>query len=156
MTELLSLRIFEGENMVADSGNIFDGTLKGGRLGVFCFSQEMIIWSDLVYRCNDNVPEAVYWELPKRIQDQVGQPCQPKPEKHTATEKPLRDYFLAVHSLAHRWKQGWMAGRINCCLRPNKNDSVGFGNIPRIYYLQALILPFLSNITFNQRIQSRF
>lgn len=45
-------RIFEGENMVADSGNIFDNTLKGGRLGVFCFSQEMIIWSDLVYRCN--------------------------------------------------------------------------------------------------------
>ena len=41
-------RIFEGENMVADSGNVFDGSLKGGRLGVFCFSQEMIIWSDLV------------------------------------------------------------------------------------------------------------
>ena len=47
---LMRLRIFEGENMVADSGNVFDGTLKGGRLGVFCFSQEMIIWSDLVYR----------------------------------------------------------------------------------------------------------
>jgi len=41
-------RIFEGDKMVADSGNVFDGTLKGGRLGVFCFSQEMIIWSDLV------------------------------------------------------------------------------------------------------------
>lgn len=40
--------------MVADSGNIYDNTLKGGRLGVFCFSQEMIIWSDLVYRCNGN------------------------------------------------------------------------------------------------------
>jgi hypothetical protein len=38
--------------MVADSGNIYDSSLKGGRLGVFCFSQEMIIWSDLVYRCN--------------------------------------------------------------------------------------------------------
>ena len=24
-----------------------------------------------VYRCNDHVPEAVYWELPKRIQNQV-------------------------------------------------------------------------------------
>ena len=49
---LIRLRIFEGENLVADSGNIYDSTLKGGRLGVFCFSQEMIIWSDLVYRCN--------------------------------------------------------------------------------------------------------
>lgn len=49
---LIRLRIFEGETMVADSGNIFDDQLKGGRLGVFCFSQEMIIWSDLVYRCN--------------------------------------------------------------------------------------------------------
>nr|CAD7433587.1 unnamed protein product [Timema monikensis] len=49
---LIRLRIFEGEHMVADSGNVFDSTLKGGRLGVFCFSQEMIIWSDLVYRCN--------------------------------------------------------------------------------------------------------
>ena len=34
---LIRLRVFEGENMVADSGNVFDGTLKGGRLGVFCF-----------------------------------------------------------------------------------------------------------------------
>lgn len=68
---LIRLRIFEGENMVADSGNIYDSTLKGGRLGVFCFSQEMIIWSDLVYRCNDNVPEAVYRELPPRLQHEV-------------------------------------------------------------------------------------
>lgn len=49
---LIRLRIFEGEHMVADSGNLFDSTLMGGKLGVFCFSQEMIIWSDLVYRCN--------------------------------------------------------------------------------------------------------
>lgn len=49
---LIRLRIFEGEELIADSGNIFDSTLRGGRLGVFCFSQEMIIWADLVYRCN--------------------------------------------------------------------------------------------------------
>lgn len=49
---LIRLRIFDGANMVADSGNVYDTTLKGGRLGVYCYSQEMIIWSDLVYRCN--------------------------------------------------------------------------------------------------------
>ncbi|CAG0892634.1 unnamed protein product [Darwinula stevensoni] len=78
---LIRLRIFEGENLVADSGNIFDSTLKGGRLGVFCFSQEMIIWSDLVYRCNDHVPEAIYRDLPKRLQSEVeiDQTRPPKP-----------------------------------------------------------------------------
>ncbi|GBO10042.1 Thrombospondin-4, partial [Araneus ventricosus] len=65
---LIRLRIFEGENMVADSGNIFDSQLKGGRLGVFCFSQEAIIWSDLVYRCNEAVPSAIYNELPRQLQ----------------------------------------------------------------------------------------
>lgn len=44
--------VFEETELVADSGNIYDTTLRGGRLGVFCFSQEMVIWSDLVYRCN--------------------------------------------------------------------------------------------------------
>ncbi|XP_037081540.1 LOW QUALITY PROTEIN: cartilage oligomeric matrix protein-like [Pollicipes pollicipes] len=68
---LIRLRIYEGENLVADSGNIYDNTLKGGRIGVFCFSQEMIIWSDLVYRCNDDVPEEVYERLPPHLQAQV-------------------------------------------------------------------------------------
>ena len=51
-THTPTVRVYEGEAMVADSGNVFDDTLQGGKLGVFCFSQEMIIWSDLVYRCN--------------------------------------------------------------------------------------------------------
>ena len=37
----------------------------------FIFSQEMIIWSDLVYRCNDHVPEVIYNELPPRLQAEV-------------------------------------------------------------------------------------
>jgi len=42
----------EGNRLIFDSGNVFDSTLKGGRLGVFCFSQRMIIWSNLQYKCN--------------------------------------------------------------------------------------------------------
>ncbi|KAK5648496.1 hypothetical protein RI129_003388 [Pyrocoelia pectoralis] len=68
---LIRLRIYEGERLVADSGNVFDTTLQGGKLGVFSFSQEMIIWSDLVYRCNDNVPEAIYRELPPDLREKV-------------------------------------------------------------------------------------
>lgn len=49
---LINLKIFNGKKKVSDSGNIFDSTLKGGRLGMYVFSQEMIIWSNLVYRCN--------------------------------------------------------------------------------------------------------
>ena len=44
--------LFENQQMVADSGAIRDNTIKGGRLGVYSFSQEGVIWSNLVYRCN--------------------------------------------------------------------------------------------------------
>ncbi|XP_061551436.1 thrombospondin-3a isoform X5 [Phycodurus eques] len=53
----IRVRLFEGSDVVADSGVVIDGTLRGGRLGVLCFSQENIIWSNLRYRCNDTLPE---------------------------------------------------------------------------------------------------
>lgn len=56
---LIRLQIYEKDRKVTDSGNIFDKTLHGGRLGVFCFSQEMIVWSDLAYRCNGKQLERV-------------------------------------------------------------------------------------------------
>ena len=68
---LIRLKIFEGENLIADSNNIYDDTLMGGRVGVFCFSQEAIIWSDLVYRCNQAVPSTIYNELPRNLQSKV-------------------------------------------------------------------------------------
>ncbi|CAF4808586.1 unnamed protein product [Pieris macdunnoughi] len=64
---LIRLKIYENNRLVADSGNVYDFTLKGGRLGVFCFSQEMIIWSNLVYRCNDKIPSNIVSELPTRL-----------------------------------------------------------------------------------------
>lgn len=85
---LIRLQIYEGDAKVSDSGNIFDRTLHGGRLGVFCFSQEMIIWSDLAYRCNgkwrslsgtlmefccfiERLPEAMWNELPRRLKGAI-------------------------------------------------------------------------------------
>ncbi|MGH0129964.1 UNVERIFIED_CONTAM: hypothetical protein FKN15_055827 [Acipenser sinensis] len=48
----IRVRFYEGPQMVADTGIIIDTTMRGGRLGVFCFSQENIIWANLRYRCN--------------------------------------------------------------------------------------------------------
>lgn len=49
---LINMKIFNGKKLVVDSGNIYDSTLQGGRLGMFVFSQEMTIWSNLFYKCN--------------------------------------------------------------------------------------------------------
>ncbi|XP_041984592.1 cartilage oligomeric matrix protein [Aricia agestis] len=68
---LIRLKVYENNRLVADSGNVYDLTLKGGRLGVFCFSQEMIIWSNLVYRCNDKIPTNIVPELPPRLHKKV-------------------------------------------------------------------------------------
>ncbi|KAI5087472.1 thrombospondin-3b isoform X1, partial [Silurus meridionalis] len=53
----IRVRLYEGTSLVADSGVVIDTSMKGGRLGVFCFSQENIIWSNLGYRCNDTIPD---------------------------------------------------------------------------------------------------
>ncbi|XP_074650501.1 cartilage oligomeric matrix protein-like [Tubulanus polymorphus] len=53
---LIRLLLYENSELVADTGNIYDTTLRGGRLGVFCFSQQQVIWSDLEYKCNDEIP----------------------------------------------------------------------------------------------------
>ncbi|KAF2895302.1 hypothetical protein ILUMI_10876 [Ignelater luminosus] len=68
---LIRFRLFEGKDIIVDSGNIFDKTLQGGRLGVLSFSQEMVIFSDLISRCNNKIPLRVYKELPTELQNQT-------------------------------------------------------------------------------------
>ncbi|KAH8403240.1 hypothetical protein KR222_008894 [Zaprionus bogoriensis] len=68
---LIRVRIFERERLILDSHNLYDPTLKGGRLGAFCFSQEMIIWSDLAYKCNTRVSPLIYNELPTHLKLKV-------------------------------------------------------------------------------------
>ncbi|CAN9513294.1 unnamed protein product [Ophioblennius macclurei] len=52
----IRVHFYEGSNLVADTKVIIDTSMRGGRLGVFCFSQENIIWSNLKFRCNDTIP----------------------------------------------------------------------------------------------------
>ncbi|XP_063594893.1 cartilage oligomeric matrix protein-like [Penaeus indicus] len=63
--------LYQGTNLVMDSGNIYDGTLQGGRLGLYCFSQEEIIWSNVKYTCEEGVPQAMFDDLPQHLKDQV-------------------------------------------------------------------------------------
>ncbi|XP_077966960.1 cartilage oligomeric matrix protein-like isoform X2 [Styela clava] len=66
----IRLKMFKGSQKVTDSGVIFDETMRGGRLGVFCFSQEKVIWSNLMYRCNDTLPHDYYGATGKTMNGQ--------------------------------------------------------------------------------------
>lgn len=47
------LRISNGTEDIIDSGRIIDKAYKGGRVGVMVFSQEKVIWSNVVWECNN-------------------------------------------------------------------------------------------------------
>ncbi|KAK1120476.1 hypothetical protein K0M31_012453 [Melipona bicolor] len=68
---LIRFRLYQGKQLMADSGNVYDSTLKGGKLGVYCFSQEKITWSNLLYVCKETVPQSVWNELPENLKREV-------------------------------------------------------------------------------------
>ena len=50
---IIRLKLYEGAKLLHDSGYILDNgaeSLRGGRLGVYCDSQESIMWSALSYK----------------------------------------------------------------------------------------------------------
>ncbi|XP_066303270.1 cartilage oligomeric matrix protein-like [Branchiostoma lanceolatum] len=55
---LIRFHLYEGSRLVVDSGDVLDASLRGGRLGVYCYSQENVIWSHLVTECDGNTPSA--------------------------------------------------------------------------------------------------
>ena len=45
-------KIFTEGEIVVDTGYLIDKTLKGGRLGLYVFSQSKVTWKNLSYKCN--------------------------------------------------------------------------------------------------------
>ena len=71
---LIRLWLYEGADIIADSGNIIDDgeeSLRGGRLGVYCDSQEQITYSALSYKCKSEVSEEVFSQLPFALQQKL-------------------------------------------------------------------------------------
>eukprot|EP00794_Sanderia_malayensis_P010173 gene10173-11214_t len=61
---LIRVRILEGAKLVSDSGFLIDQTFRGGRLGVFIFSQKHVVFSKLSYKCNNVIPDEYKPHIP--------------------------------------------------------------------------------------------
>ena len=45
------LQVYDGKDKYFDTGCLFDKSIKGGRVGLFVFSQKSVIWSDIAVKC---------------------------------------------------------------------------------------------------------
>ncbi|XP_063366754.1 thrombospondin-3b-like [Cydia amplana] len=66
---LIRIKVFRLGKLIVDSGNVFDKTIKGGRIGVYAFSQENIEWHKMKFECNDKIPKNLMSELPPDLQN---------------------------------------------------------------------------------------
>ncbi|XP_048584178.1 cartilage oligomeric matrix protein-like isoform X2 [Nematostella vectensis] len=66
---LIRLRVFEDNSMFIDTGNLWDTTHAGGRLGMYTFSQPEIVWDNLSYLCNEDIPSDALEQHRKRIRN---------------------------------------------------------------------------------------
>ena len=58
-----SLRLIDSNAAeVANSGDVYDISIAGGRIGVAAFNQSDVIWSNLVARCQSRENLALYFD----------------------------------------------------------------------------------------------
>ncbi|KAI0208334.1 Thrombospondin-2, partial [Lamellibrachia satsuma] len=59
---LIRLRVFDVNQTLMDSGDLYDTTISGGRLGVFVFNQTRVTWSNLVAQSTGRENEALSFD----------------------------------------------------------------------------------------------
>ncbi|XP_038060094.1 uncharacterized protein LOC119731137 [Patiria miniata] len=59
---LIRVLIEAAAGILVDSGDLYDTTYAGGRLGVFVYNQPDVIWSDLSYKCVDRINQALRFD----------------------------------------------------------------------------------------------
>ena len=52
LCSVFRLKVFSEGELVVDTGYIIDKTLKGGKVGMYVFSQANVVWSNMSYKCN--------------------------------------------------------------------------------------------------------
>ena len=52
--------MYDINSLLADSGDIYDTSITGGRVGVYQFGQEVVLWSDLKVQCLPRENKALY------------------------------------------------------------------------------------------------
>ncbi|XP_022097497.1 thrombospondin-1-like [Acanthaster planci] len=59
---LIRVIIKVGELTLTDSGDIYDSSYLGGRLGVFVYDQKDVIWTRLSYKCAERINQALEFD----------------------------------------------------------------------------------------------
>jgi len=54
--------VYQGPDLVVDSGALYDSTITGGHVGVFQFGETPVIWSNLRVECLEHMNQGLYFD----------------------------------------------------------------------------------------------
>jgi syndecan 4 len=56
------LQIYQGTNLICDSGDLYEASITGGRVGVLQFGEFPVIWSNLQVDCLEHTNHGLYFD----------------------------------------------------------------------------------------------